>query len=83
MRSSQTAAFNAWNRADQIRDEKGNLGDWFYTIAYHAAIDELRRQPDAQDRPCAKPGMPGGSRPETPEIQQHLLAEIETLVRDW
>lgn len=84
----QTAAFNAWNRADQYDDMAGNLGAWFYTIAYHAAIDELRRQPDGHDRPGELTIDPeAGTRSPacvddddlTPEIEQDLLAAIETL----
>lgn len=84
----QTAAFNAWNHADQFDDKEGNPGGWFYTIAYHAAVDELRRQPDGQDRPAElsvdpeaesrSPACLEGDEP-PPEIEQDLLAEIETL----
>ena len=84
----QTAVFNAWNHADQFDDEKGDLGGWFYTIAYRAAVDELRRQPDALDRPVELsidpeadvrgPACLEDDEP-PPEIEQDLLAEIETL----
>lgn len=84
----QTAAFNAWSRVEQYDDTKGNLGGWFYTIAYNAAIDELRCQPDGQDRPHEleiDPGVEGRTLAcleedePTPEIETDLLAEIETL----
>lgn len=84
----QTAAFNAWTHADKFDDTKGNLDGWFYRIAYNAAIDELRRQPDGKDRPveldvdpCIDGRTPACLEDDElpPEIERDLLAEIETL----
>lgn len=84
----QTAAFKAWDCAHQYDDSRGNLGGWFYTIAYHAAVDELRRQPDGEDRPIElvvdpkmDPRAPACLEEDKlpPEIEKDLLAEIETL----
>jgi len=84
----QDAAFKAWQKIEQFDDTKAQLGGWFYKIAYHAAVDELRKLPDGRDRPVElgiepeaetrSPACLENDEP-PPEIEQDLLAEIETL----
>lgn len=47
----QEAAFKAWEKAEKFDDADGTLGGWFYIIAYHTAVDALRRLPDGDQRP--------------------------------
>lgn len=84
----QTTAFKFWNSVSDYPDA-GNLGGWFYTIAYRTAVDVLRGLPNGEDRPIElafdpeiDPRIPAYLDEEdklTPKIEMDLLDEIETL----
>jgi RNA polymerase sigma factor (sigma-70 family) len=74
------AAAKAWNRIDDFDEKRGNLGGWFYTIAYNAAVDMVR---EGDGEPEGT--LPLAREPEVPAHTPACLAEDpkdDPVVRD-
>ena len=64
------AAAKAWNHIGDFDEKQGNLGGWFYIIAYHAAVDMVR---EGEDEP--KSTLPLTVEPDIPGHAPACLAD--------
>ncbi len=78
---TQTTFVRAFTRLDQLRDD-GRERPWLLQIAYHSALDVLRRRRDVPTDPAELPDRPEGDDTERVADRRATVALLQAAIDD-